>query len=100
AGGYLAFSAFSHVQERFDIWLNPWGKPKGFQIEQALFAFADGGIFGTGLNLGVPRKIPVVESDMIFAAIGEELGLLGATAVLIAFVLMIGAGLRIAHHPP
>jgi peptidoglycan glycosyltransferase len=98
AGGYLAFSAFSHVQARFDIWLNPWGKEKGYQIEQSMFAFADGGIFGTGLNLGVPLKIPVVESDMIFAAIGEELGLLGATAVLIAFLLMIGAGLRIAQQ--
>ena len=53
---------------------------------------------GTGLALGSPTKIPVVESDMIFAAIGEELGLLGATAVLIAFLLMIGAGLRIAQQ--
>ena len=43
-------------------------------------------------------RIPVVESDMIFAAIGEELGLIGATAVLIAFLLMIGAGLRIAQQ--
>jgi len=98
AGGYLAFSAFSHVQERFDTWIDPWGKRKGFQLEQSMFAFADGGVFGTGLNLGVPLKVPVVESDMIFAAIGEELGLLGATAVLIAFVLMIGAGLRIAQQ--
>jgi cell division protein FtsW (lipid II flippase) len=97
-GGYLAFSAFSHVQERFDTWLDPWDKAKGYQLEQAMFAFADGGIFGTGLNLGVPLKVPVVESDMIFAAISEELGLLGATAVLIAFVLMIGAGLRIAQQ--
>jgi cell division protein FtsW (lipid II flippase) len=97
-GGYLAFSAFSHVQERFDTWLDPWGKAKGYQLEQAMFAFADGGIFGTGLNLGVPLKVPVVESDMIFAAIGEELGLLGATAVLISFLLMIGAGLRIAQQ--
>jgi cell division protein FtsW (lipid II flippase) len=97
-GGYLAFSAFSHVQERFDTWLDPWGKAKGYQLEQSMFAFADGGIFGTGLNLGVPLKVPVVESDMIFAAIGEELGLLGATAVLISFLLMIGAGLRIAQQ--
>ncbi len=97
-GGYLAFSAFSHVQERFDTWLDPWGKAKGYQLEQAMFAFADGGIFGTGLNLGVPLKVPVVESDMIFAAIGEELGMLGASAVLIAFLLMIGAGLRIAQQ--
>jgi cell division protein FtsW (lipid II flippase) len=63
-----------------------------------MYAFADGGIFGRGLNLGVPLKVPVVESDMIFAAIGEELGLLGAAAVLVAFVLMIGAGLRIAQQ--
>jgi peptidoglycan glycosyltransferase len=68
-GGYLAFSAFSHVQERFDTWLDPWGKAKGYQLEQAMFAFADGGIFGTGLNLGVPLKVPVVESDMIGAGL-------------------------------
>ena len=86
------------MQSRFDVWLNPWGKDKGYQVEQSMYAFADGGIFGTGLNLGVPRKIPVVESDMIFAAIGEELGLIGAAAVLIAFLLMIGAGLRIAQQ--
>jgi cell division protein FtsW (lipid II flippase) len=97
-GGYLAFQAFSHVQERFDTWLDPWDKPKGYQVVQSAFAFADGGVAGRGLNLGVPTKIPVVESDMIYAAIGEELGLLGATAVLIAFVLMIGAGLRIAQQ--
>jgi cell division protein FtsW (lipid II flippase) len=65
---------------------------------QAAFAMADGGVSGTGLALGSPNKIPVVESDMIFAAIGEELGLLGATAVLIGFLLMIGAGLRIAQQ--
>jgi cell division protein FtsW (lipid II flippase) len=98
AGAYLAFTAFGHVQERFDTWLDPWDKAKGYQVVQAAFAFADGGVAGRGINLGVPTKIPVVESDMIFAAIGEELGLLGATAILIAFVLMIGAGLRIAQQ--
>ena len=97
-GAYIAFGAFSHVQERVDTWLDPWGKLKGYQVTQAAFAFADGGIAGTGLNLGSPVKIPVVESDFIFAAIGEELGLLGATAVLLSFLLMIGAGLRIAQQ--
>jgi cell division protein FtsW (lipid II flippase) len=97
-GGFVAFNAFSHVQERFDTWIDPWGKDKGFQVVQAAFAFADGGLAGTGLNLGVPLNIPVVESDMIFAAIGEELGLLGASAVLIGFLLMIGAGLRVAQQ--
>jgi cell division protein FtsW (lipid II flippase) len=98
AGGYLAFNSFSHVQERFDTWIDPWGKPKGYQVIQAAFAFADGGVGGTGLNLGVPQRIPVVESDMIFAAIGEELGLIGAASVLVAFLLMIGAGLRIGQQ--
>jgi len=97
-GGYLAYQAFAHVQERFTTWLNPWDNPKGYQVIQAAFAFADGGPLGRGLNLGVPTKIPVVESDMIYAAIGEELGLVGATAILIAFLLMIGAGLRIAQQ--
>jgi cell division protein FtsW (lipid II flippase) len=97
-GAAFAFNAFGHVQERVDIWFDPWGKDRGFQVVQAAFAMADGGVSGTGLALGSPTKIPVVESDMIFAAIGEELGLLGATAVLIAFLLMIGAGLRIAQQ--
>jgi cell division protein FtsW (lipid II flippase) len=97
-GSYLAFSAFSHVQERVDTWVDPWGKAKGEQVLAAAFAFADGGIGGTGLNLGVPLNIPVVESDFIFAAIGEELGMVGAASVLVAFLLMIGAGLRIAQQ--
>jgi peptidoglycan glycosyltransferase len=97
-GAVFAFNAFNHVQERVDVWFDPWGKDQGYQVVQAAFAMADGGVSGTGLALGSPTKIPVVESDMIFAAIGEELGLLGATAVLIGFLLMIGAGLRIAQQ--
>ena len=84
------------------IWLNPWKDPKGtgFQIIQASFAFAAGGVAGTGIGLGSPTRIPVAENDFIFAAIGEELGLLGATAILIAYLLMVGAGLRIALRRP
>jgi peptidoglycan glycosyltransferase len=63
---------------------------------QAWFAFANGGLFGTGLGQGSPNKIPAVQNDYIFAAIGEELGLVGATAILIAFLLMSGAGLSVA----
>jgi cell division protein FtsW (lipid II flippase) len=97
-GAWLAHARFTHVQQRISIWLDPWQDPKGdgFQIVESAFAFAAGGIAGTGLNLGSPTRIPVVETDFIFAAIGEELGLLGATAVLLAFMCMIGAGLRIA----
>jgi peptidoglycan glycosyltransferase len=61
-----------------------------------MFAFANGGVDGTGIGLGSPTKIPAVQNDFIYAAIGEEFGLLGATAVLLAFVLLIGAGLRVA----
>jgi peptidoglycan glycosyltransferase len=57
---------------------------------------ADGGVLGTGLNLGSPTKVPLATTDFIFAAITEELGLVGSTAVLVAFLLLIGAGLRIA----
>src|SRR6478609_8665078 len=94
----LAWRMFSHVQTRVTIWINPWPQyqGKGYQIIQSLFALANGGVSGTGLGLGSPTKIPEVKNDFIFAAIGEELGLVGATAVLIAFVLIIGAGLRIA----
>ena len=97
-GALFAHSQFAHVQDRVDIWLDPWQDPKGdgFQIVESLFAFAAGGVTGTGLNLGSPNRIPYAETDFIFAAIGEELGLVGATAVLVAFMLMIGAGLRIA----
>jgi cell division protein FtsW (lipid II flippase) len=95
---YLAWTMFAHVQTRVTIWRNPWPQyqGKGYQVIQAMFALADGGVSGTGLGLGSPTKIPEVKNDFIFAAIGEELGLIGATAVLIAFVLIIGAGLRIA----
>lgn len=98
AGATFAYTQFSHVQDRVEVWLDPWpvAADEGYQIVEASFALADGGIAGTGLALGTPTRIPEVETDFIFAAIGEELGLLGAAAVLCAFLLMVGAGLRIA----
>ncbi len=97
-GSYFAYVSFSHVAERVHVWLNPWpeAKDNGFQVVEAAFAFADGGLAGTGIGLGTPTRIPEVTTDFIFAAIGEELGLLGTTAILCAYVLMVGAGLRIA----
>jgi len=97
-GAVLAWSTFAHVQRRVDIWLDPWADPQGagFQIVQASFALADGGLTGTGLGRGEPGRIPFAESDFIFAAIGEELGLAGATAIIMAFLVLIGSGLRIA----
>lgn len=89
-GGIFAYKAFSHVQVRFDIWLNPWADPSGsgMQIVQSLFSLADGGLVGSGIGKGLPTLIPVVESDFIFSAIGEEMGLLGGSAVLLLFMLL------------
>ncbi|MFA5566174.1 MAG: FtsW/RodA/SpoVE family cell cycle protein [Acidimicrobiia bacterium] len=99
-GAYFAYSTFGHVAKRVDVWLSPW-RPEvirgdAYQVVQASYALAEGGLTGSGLGLGKPNSIPVVETDMIFAAIGEELGLIGATAILIGFLLLVGTGLRIA----
>lgn len=96
--GVVAHQMFDHVRTRVQIWIDPWSRyeGKGFQIAQSMFALGSGGTTGTGLGLGDPTRIPEAKNDFIFAAIGEELGLLGATAILVAFVLLIGGGLRAA----
>ncbi len=97
-GAVFSWWRFDHVAARYDVWLDPFSDPKGdgFQIVEASFAMADGGLIGTGLGQGEPDRIPFVESDFIFAAIGEELGLVGSVAILMIFLLLIGAGLRLA----
>ena len=97
-GAVFSWWRFDHVAARYDVWLDPFSDPKGdgFQIVEASFAMADGGLTGTGLGQGEPDRIPFVESDFIFAAIGEELGLVGSVAILMVFLLLIGAGLRLA----
>ncbi|MCE9621328.1 MAG: FtsW/RodA/SpoVE family cell cycle protein [Actinomycetia bacterium] len=98
AAAFTAYKMFGVVQTRVQVWTDPWSQyeGKGYQSAQSMFAFANGGTGGTGLGMGSPNKIPAASTDYIYAAIGEEMGLVGAAAVLIAFVLMIGAGLRIA----
>ena len=97
-GAFAAWTMFDHVQKRVDIWLDPFKDPKGdgFQIVEGSFALADGGLTGTGLGQGEPGRIPFAETDFIFAAIGEELGLAGSSAVLMAFLLLVGSGLRVS----
>lgn len=97
---FVAYQMFDHVQKRVQIWLNPWpvAKDAGYQIVEAAFALGNGGITGTGPGLGDPSRIPARETDFIFAVIGEELGLLGGAAVVAAFLLLVGSGLRIALH--
>jgi peptidoglycan glycosyltransferase len=100
AGSVFALKVIGHAKGRIRIWLNPWplyNVPGGsYQVIQALFAIAAGGIFGTGPGLGSPQRIPEAATDFIFAAIAEELGLLGAAAVILAFLLIVGTGLRVA----
>jgi len=97
-GFVFCYHFFGHVQTRVDIWLNPWKDPSGsgYQIVQSLYSIADGGLTGTGIGKGMPTLIPVVESDFIFSAIAEEMGLLGSTAVLVLFMLFCVRGFATA----
>lgn len=99
-GGFFAYKFFGHVQLRFNIWLDPFSDPsnKGLQIVQSLFSLADGGLIGTGIGQGMPHKIPVVESDFIFSAIGEEMGLLGGSAVILLYMLFAIRGFLTASR--
>ena len=97
-GGTACYFLFGHVQTRVNIWLDPWSVASGggYQIVQSLYSLADGGLVGTGIGKGLSNLIPVVESDFMFSAIGEELGLLGASAVLILYLLLCVRGLATA----
>ncbi|MDQ4042856.1 MAG: FtsW/RodA/SpoVE family cell cycle protein [Actinomycetota bacterium] len=97
-GSYATYLAFSHVQLRVATWLDPWSDPNdsGFQITQSIFNIADGGITGSGLGEGFSQTIPEVETDFVFSTIASELGLLGATAVLLVFLIFVYRGMKIA----
>ena len=97
-GGFGLYKVFSHVQVRIAIWMNPFSDPSGsgYQLVQSLYSLADGGLFGTGIGRGMPTYIPEVQSDFIFSAIGEELGLLGASGVIFLFMLFAVRGFLIA----
>ena len=94
----LSYSFFSHVRVRFNIWLDPWSDPSGsaYQVVQSLFALGSGGVWGAGFAHGHPNLIPEVHTDFIFAAIAEELGLLGSLGVMLAFALFFYRAIRIA----
>ena len=94
----LSYSFFSHVRVRFNIWLDPWSDPSGsaYQVVQSLFALGSGGVWGAGFAHGHPNLIPEVHTDFIFAAIAEELGLLGSLGVMLVFALFFYRAVRIA----
>ncbi|HEX5590431.1 MAG TPA: FtsW/RodA/SpoVE family cell cycle protein [Candidatus Limnocylindrales bacterium] len=104
-GGAVLYELVPHVQTRVDIWLDPFAASRdaGYQVVQALHAFARGGILGTGLGAGLPEVgdlppggIPALHTDVPLAALGEELGLIGMLAILGLYLVVIERGLRIA----
>jgi len=86
-----------HIKVRIDTWLNPWADiaGKGYQITQSLFAISSGGYFGTGIGLGRPDLVPAVNTDFIFSAICEEMGVLTGVAVILLYMMLTYRGLKI-----
>ena len=101
-GSALMAMLFDHIRTRVDIWLDPFADPlgAGYQVIQALHAFARGGLLGVGLGAGLPEiagrpPIPEVHTDFPLAALGEELGIVGVVAILGLFLVVVERGLRI-----
>jgi cell division protein FtsW (lipid II flippase) len=105
-GAWFFAATVGHVQDRVDIWLDPfnpeWVEREGYQIAQSLFAQADGGLFGTGLGASLLRApggetlIPAPHTDLIYAVITNELGLVGACGLLLVYMLLAERGFRTA----
>ena len=98
--GLVAIWFEPYRRARIFSFLDPWQDPQGagFQTVQALISIGSGGFLGAGLGHGVAKinYLPEAHTDMIFAVIGEELGLLGVTAVIAAYATFAYAGLRVA----
>ncbi|MCQ9352728.1 FtsW/RodA/SpoVE family cell cycle protein [Corynebacterium sp. 153RC1] len=97
-GGTAVYQVSDKIQARFSNFQDPVGNydTTGYQLSQALFGMSTGGISGTGIGAGHPQLVPVAESDFILAAIGEELGLIGLSAVLVLFAIFVTRGMRTA----
>jgi cell division protein FtsW (lipid II flippase) len=100
---FVAYELFPHVAARIDVWLDPFADPlgAGYQQVRALYALGRGGVFGEGLGqglitLGGSTTIPYIQTDFIFTAVAEELGLVGAFALLGFVGVIVFRGLRIA----
>ena len=101
---YILVMGSAYRRRRLFAFLNPWEDPlgDGFQIIQSLIAVGAGGVWGRGIMNGVQKLfyLPEPHTDFIYAVIAEELGLVGATAVLVCFVVITWRGLRVALHAP
>ena len=108
AAAAIAVAVVPHVQDRFTIWVDPWthAQTTGYQLLQSLFTIADGGVLGAGFGRGFllyanrQPVVPDLQTDFIFTAIVNEIGLLGGVAVLLCYVLFVWRGFRIAVWAP
>ncbi|HEX5641075.1 MAG TPA: FtsW/RodA/SpoVE family cell cycle protein [Thermoleophilia bacterium] len=108
AAGAIALAIVPHVQDRFTVWLDPWpyAATTGYQLLQSLFTIADGGVVGAGFGRGyllfADRQpvVPDLQTDFIFTAIANEMGLLGAAGVVLVYLLFVWRGFRIAVFAP
>lgn len=105
AGAWFFARTIPHVRDRIDIWLDPWADPSntGYQILQSIFAQADGGLFGKGFGqalITIPGTdtplLPAAQTDMIYALITNEVGLLGACGVVAIYLLIAARGFQTA----
>jgi cell division protein FtsW (lipid II flippase) len=104
AGGYYASQHVPHIHERVDVWLNPWPHlhTTAYQSVQGLYSIANGNWLGTGLGKGTFTTtdgnplIPYVNTDFIYSALAQELGLIGSSALLLVFMLFVARGMKIA----
>lgn len=95
-GSIFAYKLFPHVQQRVLIWRDPWKykDTTGYQIVQGLYSISSGGMFGSGLGQGYPGFMPVNTSDLIFAVICEELGMVFGLGIMIIYFLFFYRGMR------
>ncbi|MEV0651262.1 FtsW/RodA/SpoVE family cell cycle protein [Phytomonospora sp. NPDC050363] len=96
----LAHSLFENLQTRVAIWADPWSLyhaqegPSSDQLVEGLIGMGTGGLFGTGPGQGQPEKVPYASSDFIITGFGEEIGLIGTTAMLLVYMMIIGRGIK------
>jgi cell division protein FtsW (lipid II flippase) len=95
-GAVFAYLAFGHVRVRVQVWLDPFAfaDTGGYQIVQSLYGLANGGVLGTGLGRGYPSLVPFANTDFVFSALGEELGLTGVVAIILLYAVFVQRGLR------
>jgi cell division protein FtsW (lipid II flippase) len=104
AGAAFVYHYVPRVQERVSVWLDPWKdvQDTGYQSAQALYSISNGGFGGTGFgkgtftNTGGGQLIPEVKTDFIYSALAQELGLIGASALILLYMLFVLRGMRIA----